>query len=145
MKGNIQVIDQTQTTGAPVDTVGILMVPMQDLQSHVADLENREFNVQNMQNFQDLRGGQSGTGDEQTLIVWTVSSPTMDLSSVTSNLQKFLPIVVKFTSIFECLLTSIKCKDGILKVNEDEFRSLSCDKIHHSSNLSTILDFDMYD
>jgi hypothetical protein len=34
--------------------------------------------VDSTHNFKDLRGGQSGTGDEQTLVVWTgdSSSPT---------------------------------------------------------------------
>ena len=55
------------------DTVGILMVPTQDIQTYTTDLENRGFNIDSTHNFKDLRGGQSGTGqsgtgDEQTLI-----------------------------------------------------------------------------
>jgi plastocyanin len=97
MSGNIQVVDQTQAptpamelsgnTQISVDTVGILMVPTQDIQTYTTDLESRGFNIEGTHNFKDLRGGQSGTGDEQTLIVWTTGG--MDLSTVASNLQEF--------------------------------------------------------
>ena len=69
------------------DTVGILMVPTQDIQTYTTDLENRGFNIDSTHNFKDLRGGQSGTGDEQTLIVWTTSG--IDLSTIGLNLQEF--------------------------------------------------------
>ena len=69
------------------DTVGILMVPTQDIQTYTTDLENRGFNIDSTHNFKDLRGGQSGTGDEQTLIVWTTSG--FDLSTIGLNLQEF--------------------------------------------------------
>jgi hypothetical protein len=94
MSGNIQVVDQTPVpmelsgnTQISADTVGILMVPTQDIQTYTTDLESRDFNIDSTHNFKDLRGGQSGTGDEQTLIVWTTSG--MDLSTVASNLQEF--------------------------------------------------------
>ena len=38
-----------------------------------------------MHNFKDLRGGQSDTGDEQTLVIWTANG--MDLSEIGSRLQ----------------------------------------------------------
>ena len=54
MNGNIQVVDQTQPSPSPpsptslpgntqssADTVGILMVPTQDIQSYTIDLESR--------------------------------------------------------------------------------------------------------
>jgi hypothetical protein len=66
------------------DTVGVLMIPTQDIQAHTTDLKGRDFNIDSPHNFKDLRGGQSGTGDEQTLIVWTTSG--IDLSTITSNL-----------------------------------------------------------
>ena len=69
------------------DTVGVLMVPTQDIQTHTTDLEGRGFDIDSTSNFKDLRGGQSGTGDEQTLIVWT--STGMDLSTISKNLQEF--------------------------------------------------------
>jgi len=97
MTGNIQVVDQTQAptpatglsgnTQSSADTVGMLMVPTQDIQTYTTDLKSRGFNIDSTHNFKDLRGGQSGTGDEQTLIVWATSG--MDLSTVASNLQEF--------------------------------------------------------
>jgi hypothetical protein len=82
MKGNIDVANQGQVSsnngGTKFDAVGILMVPTQDIQTHLADLKSRGLAVDSTHNFKDLRGGQSGTGDEQTLVVWTgdSSSPT---------------------------------------------------------------------
>ena len=97
MSGNIQVVDNTQASPSPAgllgntlgsaDTVGILMVPTQDIQTYTTDLESRGFNIDSTHNFKDLRGGQSGTGDEQTLILWTTSG--IDLSSIASSLQEF--------------------------------------------------------
>jgi plastocyanin len=97
MNGNIQVVDQTQVSPSPTsllgntqgspNTVGVLMVPTQDIQTYTNDLANRGFTVDSTHNFKDLRGGQSGTGDEQTLIVWTTAG--MDLSTIAINLQEF--------------------------------------------------------
>jgi hypothetical protein len=67
------------------DTVGVLMVPSQDIQTYTSDLHNRGFTIDITYNFKDLRGGQSGTGDEQTLIVWTTSG----MGDIVRNLQEF--------------------------------------------------------
>jgi plastocyanin len=92
MNGTIAVINQPESLAsssalAIVDTVGVLMVPSQDLQTYMSDLHNRGFAIDNTHNFKDLRGGQSGTGDEQTLIVWTTSG--VSLSDIVTNLQEF--------------------------------------------------------
>jgi hypothetical protein len=99
MTGNLEVVDKTQTssplsstllpgnTANQIDTVGILMVPIQDFQTYTTDLESRGFSIDNTHNFKDLRGGQSGTGDEQTLVVWTTAG--MEMSNVATNLQEF--------------------------------------------------------
>ena len=99
MNGNIEVVDQTQTsspssptsladnTQSSADTVGVLMVPTQNIQLYTTDLESRGFDIDSTYNFKDLRGGQSGTGDEQTLIVWKTAG--MDLSNIATNLQEF--------------------------------------------------------
>ena len=74
MRGNISVIDDSnsnvdlQQTVEDSNTVGILMVPTQDISLYTSDLQNRGFLVDSAHNFQDLGGGQSGTGDEQTLL-----------------------------------------------------------------------------
>lgn len=63
------------------------MVPTQDVQTYTTDLQTRGFAIDSTHNFKDLRGGQSGTGNEQTLIVWTSSE--MSLSNIIDNLQEF--------------------------------------------------------
>jgi plastocyanin len=92
MNGTITVINQpasltSSSASGTVDTVGVLMVPYQDIQTYTSDLNDRGFAIDSTHNFKDLRGGQSGTGDEQTLIVWTTSG--MSLSDVVTNLQEF--------------------------------------------------------
>jgi hypothetical protein len=91
MNGTITVINQpeslTSSVLGPVDTVGVLMVPFQDLQTYTSDLHNRGFTIDSTHNFKDLRGGQSGTGDEQAVIVWTTYD--MSLPEVITNLQEF--------------------------------------------------------
>ena len=97
MNGNLEVVDQAQTSSSPTfmsgdtqssaDAAGVLMVPTQDIQTYTTNLESRGFNIDSTHNFKDLRGGQSGTGDEQTLVVWTTAG--MDLSAIATNLQEF--------------------------------------------------------
>jgi plastocyanin len=67
------------------DTVGALMVPSMDIQNIAASIKNAGFGIDSMQNFKDLRGGQSDTGDEQTLVIWTANG--MDLNEIGSRLQ----------------------------------------------------------
>ncbi|MGB7881739.1 MAG: hypothetical protein WBL44_03375, partial [Nitrososphaeraceae archaeon] len=70
MRGNISVTDDRGSAGdlpqttQDSETVGILMVPTQDISRYTSDLQNRGFLLDSVHNFQDLRGGQSGTGDE---------------------------------------------------------------------------------
>jgi len=71
------------------DTAGVLMVPTQDIENYVQDLESKGFAVDSTYNFKDLRGGQKGTGDQQALLVWSASG--MDLGEVISALQDITP------------------------------------------------------
>ena len=92
MNGTITVIHQPESltsssASGPVDAVGALMVPSQGIQAYTSDLHNRGFAIDSTHNFKDLRGGQSGAGDEQTLIVWTTSG--MSLYDIATNLQEF--------------------------------------------------------
>lgn len=96
MRGNISVTDDgsgsaddlpPQTT-EDSETIGILMVPTQDISQYTSDLQNRGFLIDSVHNFQDLRGGQSGTGDKQTLFVWR--APTnMQITNALSQLSDF--------------------------------------------------------
>lgn len=93
MRGNISVtVDQGNTelqqTTDGSNTVGITMVPTQDISQYTSDLQSRGFVIDSIHNFRDLRGGQSGTGDEQTLIVWR-SPPGMQISTVLLQLADF--------------------------------------------------------
>jgi plastocyanin len=88
MNGTIDVINQPESLPSDgSDTVGVLMVPTQDIQTYTTDLQNRGFAIESTHNFKDLRGGQSGTGDEQTLVVWATSG--MTLPDIVTNLQEF--------------------------------------------------------
>lgn len=98
MEGKITVVDDISTsvaddanatstsTGTAVNTVGVLMVPTQDIETYVAEIENSGLAIDSMHDFNDLRGGQKGTGDVQTLIVWT--SDQTDLNSVISPISE---------------------------------------------------------
>jgi plastocyanin len=87
MTGNITVANEPSTTASPAtyDTVGALMVPSMDVQNIATTIKDAGFGIDSMQNFKDLRGGQSDTGDEQTLVIWTANG--MDLNEVASKLQ----------------------------------------------------------
>jgi plastocyanin len=92
MTGNITIVDQTinvATTSAGFDTVGALMVPLEDRQSIVASLRSAGFGINSMHSFQDLRSEEEEeNGDQQTLLVWT--SNGMEMSEITSTLQQIL-------------------------------------------------------
>ena len=95
MKGTITVksIQSPVTTaaaatagGGAIDTVGVMMVPTQDLPKYVQDVKNTGLTVASTHDFTDLRGGQKGTGDVQTLLVWT--SGGKDLSTIIPPLSE---------------------------------------------------------
>lgn len=68
-----------------IDTVGILMVPTQDIDQYISQITDAGITVDNTYDFKDLRGGQEGTGDTQTLIVWTTTGK--DLGETLSSLS----------------------------------------------------------
>ena len=90
MRGSI-IVDNVQSpvtnsVNSGVDTVGVLMVPTQDKDKYVQEVKDGGLTVDSTHDFNDLRGGQKGTGDVQTLIVWT--SEGKDLSSMISPLSE---------------------------------------------------------
>ena len=107
MRGNVTVISEANLDGSTTtissgdnsanstsainngDTAGVLMVPTQDIENYVQDLESKGFAADSTYNFKDLRGGQKGTGDQQALLVWSASG--MDLGEVISALQDITP------------------------------------------------------
>ena len=75
----------TNSNSTDFDTVGVLMVPTQDIDSYIQQITSAGITVDNTFDFEDLRGGQKGTGDVQTLIVWTTSGK--DLNETLSSLS----------------------------------------------------------
>ena len=92
MKGNITVKSIQSPVTSPtapsggIDTVGVLMVPTQGIDKYMQDIKNAGLTVDSGHSFTDLRGGQKGTGDVQTLLVWT--SGGKDLNSVVAPLRQ---------------------------------------------------------
>ena len=75
------------------------MVPTQDIDDYIQQITSAGITVDNAFNFKDLRGGQQGTGDIQTLIVWTTGGKDLnEIISSLSNLQ-ISSIVKKLYSI----------------------------------------------
>ena len=91
MKGTITVKNIQSPVTSPaaaggIDTVGVLMVPTQDLNKYMQDIKNAGLTVDSGHSFKDLRGGQSGTGDVQTLLVW--ASGGKDLNTAIAPLSQ---------------------------------------------------------
>ena len=76
----------SNSSSGSIDTVGILMVPTQDIDGYLSQITGAGITVDNTFDFKDLRGGQEGTGDTQTLIVWTTGGK--DLSQTLSFLSE---------------------------------------------------------
>ncbi|HEY7227342.1 MAG TPA: hypothetical protein VH481_04390 [Nitrososphaeraceae archaeon] len=91
MKGSINVIHREQhntTHGSQdmEDIVGTLMVPAKFLDKYRSEFENNGFTIDSTYTYKDLRGGQRGTGPEQTLVVWKAHN--VPLKIVISDLQE---------------------------------------------------------
>jgi plastocyanin len=75
-----------------VDTLGFLMVPTKDLDLHVSNLENKRLVVLDKYAFKDLRGGQKGTGPEQTLLILgSKEKPLTDFTTILKSITPKLP------------------------------------------------------
>ena len=90
MKGAITVTNiqspVANSANSGIDTVGVLMVPTQDKDMYIQEVRDGGLTVDSTHDFKDLRGGQKGTGDVQTLIVWT--SQGKDLNNIISPLTE---------------------------------------------------------
>lgn len=88
MEGTITVEKGTSDTNQLPETVGFLMVPAMDLSKHVSELTDKGIEVIDKYTFKDLRGGQKGTGPEQTLLVL---GSTGDQEKLVSSLKSITP------------------------------------------------------
>lgn len=60
------VLSTTNPSSRGIGTVGILMVPTQNIDNYNGEITSAGITVDNTFDFKDLRGGQEGTGDTQT-------------------------------------------------------------------------------
>jgi hypothetical protein len=67
------------------------MVPTQDLEAYVSELTDKGFVINSMHDFKDVHGGQEGTGDTQTLVVWGADSSKINPDQVISVLKGITP------------------------------------------------------
>lgn len=98
MKGNITVIEGSDLKGVSNISklgvssdrmiVGTFMVPTQELHQYIIDFQNHGLIIENFYTFKDLRGGEEGTGDEQTLLVWNAKANELGLDHVVQALQE---------------------------------------------------------
>ena len=65
------------------------MIPAIMLEKYTSEFAKRGFTVDSHFTYKDLRGGQKGTGPEQTLIIWT--TPESNLDKVISALKEITP------------------------------------------------------
>ena len=97
MNGTISVIKSPSALEAPqngssqkqIGTVGAYMIPAIMLEKYTSEFAKRGFTVDSHFTYKDLRGGQKGTGPEQTLIIWT--TPESNLDKVISALKEITP------------------------------------------------------
>jgi hypothetical protein len=102
MRGNVDVINQGQISSnnqcTQFDTVGVLMVPTQGIQTYLANLQKREFTIESIHDFKDPRGGQQGTEDEQILIVWSGDFSSLSGSGMNTGLSNILTELGDFSA-----------------------------------------------
>lgn len=93
MQGTITVSENpssVRTNGTSV-TVAFFMVPAKDLDKHVSELTKKGIDVLDKYTFKDLRGGQKGTGPEQTLLSLGSKDGQSQLISTLQNIASTLP------------------------------------------------------
>ena len=92
MTGTVRVIESDDSGESskqtPVKTAGFLMVPSKDFETITSSLTNDGYQVLGSHTFNDLRGGQKGTGPTQTIIVW---------GSDKDNVEQLLQPIVDIT------------------------------------------------
>ena len=93
MKGTIIVSENpsSSNTDGSSDTMAFFMVPAKDLDKHVSELTNKGVDVPDKYTFKDLRGGQKGTGPEQTLLILGSKDGQSQLISTLQDIASTLP------------------------------------------------------
>lgn len=97
INGTISVVNLPSELKAPqnassqkqIGTVGAYMIPAIMIDKYTSEFAKRGFTVVSHFTYKDLRGGQKGTGPEQTLITWT--TPETNLDKVISALKEITP------------------------------------------------------
>lgn len=94
MNGKIDVEDNPSNvniikSNPKADTVGVYMIPYMLLDKYLNEFKNEGITVDSYYTYHDLRGGQKGTGPEQTILVWSSSGIT--LQNILSSLEKITP------------------------------------------------------
>lgn len=91
MEGTIVVQENPSIVNQFPETVGFLMVPAKDLDKHVSELTTKGVDVLDEYTFKDLRGGQKGTGPQQTLLLLGSTSGQEELISALKSITPSLP------------------------------------------------------
>jgi hypothetical protein len=91
MEGTIIVQENTSSANQLPETVGFLMVPTKDLDTHVSELTGKGIEVLDNYTFKDLRGGQKGTGPNQSLLLLGSTNGQEELISAMESITHTLP------------------------------------------------------
>ena len=91
MDGTILVQEDLSKTNQLPESVGFLMVPTKDLNKHVTELTGNGIEVIDKYTFKDLRGGQKGTGAQQTLLLLGSTNTQEKLVSTLESITPTLP------------------------------------------------------
>ena len=91
MEGTILVQKDLSKTNQLPESIGFLMVPAKDLNKHVSELTGNGIEVIDKYTFKDLRGGQKGTGAQQTLLLLGSTSDQEKLFSALESITPTLP------------------------------------------------------
>jgi plastocyanin len=78
-------------TNGTSDTVAFFMVPAKDLDKQVSEITKNGIDVLDKYTFKDLRGGQKGTGPEQTLLLLGSKDGQSQLISTLQSIASTLP------------------------------------------------------
>lgn len=91
MEGTIIVQENPSSVNQLPETVGFLMVPTKDLNKHVSELTGKGIEVLDKYTFKDLRGGQKGTGPNQSLLLLGSNNGQEELVSAMERITPTLP------------------------------------------------------